>query len=70
MKATFGFVKPVFETITIPEPFEFIYDDTISPDKYTEEQWKLWDKWDRKVLPQLLGPEAIDVDCWEVFPDD
>jgi hypothetical protein len=70
MKATFGFIKPIHETITIPEPFEFIYDDTIGEDEYTEEQWDLWEKWTHEILPQLLGPETTDIECWEVFPDD
>jgi len=70
MKATFYFFKSVHETITIPEPFEFIYDDNIGQDEYTEEQWELWDKWIHEILPRLLGPGAIDIDCDEVFPDD
>jgi len=70
MKATFDFIKPVRETVTIPEPFEFIYSDDIGEDEYTDEQWELWDKWMLEVLPRLLGPEATDIELWEVFPDD
>jgi hypothetical protein len=70
MKAIFDFIKPVRETITIPKTFEFIYGDDIGPDEYTQEQWDLWELWTHEILPQLLGPGAIDIECWEVFPDD
>jgi hypothetical protein len=70
MKATFNCFKPVYETITIPEQFEFIYDGTVGEDDYTQEQYDLYVRWHTEVLPKMLGPQATDIECWWVFPDD
>ena len=53
MKVTLGFVKYVEEDFDLPEKFEFIFDDNLSDDDWTEEQWDIfydeYPKWKDKV---------------------